>query len=224
MSTYDVAAELRDSPLNRRVLSLVEVIAIQDPSIRVRCVKLPTQTEFNCLQWENPSDSTRWASSKLEEFRVAATIDAWIITLMEECNIIQRKALALHTISQTTPLTQKTVYELKFAAAVEYKTAVEEWQALNSTTDLPTHEQVPCPNILKSEADVTGDPYYYLALAIIANWTDSQVSLATFFGQLEGERRATKARISACTTVAELESLTWANWPAYEGNPPTPTE
>lgn len=56
------------------------------------------------------------------------------------------------------------------------------------------------------------------------NYVDSQKSLKAFYGQVEGERRVTKARIKKCKTIEELKQVDWANWPSYEGNPPAPTD
>lgn len=223
MPIYDPAQDIRENPIPRRILSLVEAIAFYDLNIKVRCINIPSKSEFDCLDFKVSSDNI-WSSSSIELLRVEKTIERWCIVLMEEANMIQRAALSLHTISRVTPLTQKAVYELKYASALDYMQRVTEWQTTNQTTDYPSSSQVSVPSMIKSEADVTGDPYFGLAYMIVLNWEDSQNSLKDFFGLIEGERRATKARIKACTTVAELEAVAWANWPYYNGNPPTATE
>lgn len=223
MAIHDPAQDIRDNPIPRRILSLVEAITAHDPSILVRSVNIPSKSEFDCLEFKVPSKNV-WSSSSIELLRVEKTIERWCIILMEEANMIQRAALSLHTISRVTPLTQKTVYELKYASALDYVQRVTEWQTTNQTTDYPSTSQVSVPSMIKSEADVTGDPYFGLAYMIVLNWEDSQNTLKEFFGYIEGERRAAKARVKACTTVAELEAVAWANWPYYNGNPPTATE
>ena len=71
------------------------------------------------------------------------------------------------------------------------------------------------PPMILEEANVTGDVPYDLALAIVKNYLDSNDYLTQYFGKLEGKRRLTKRRILACTSIQELEQMSWANWPKF---------
>lgn len=221
MATFNLSENVRN--FSKPIPSLVETINYFDSSIQVRCIEFPNRSEYDCLIWDN-LDKPKWARSKLEEMRVKYTIDKWIISLMEHANQLQRAALALHTISVDYTLTQKTMYDIKYSASVDYIQRVAEWQQENDTTDLPTAEQVSVPVTILNEANRTNDPYYYLCLAIIKNYVDSEQTLASFYGKVEGERRVTKQRIMKCKTLEELKSVEWANWPDYEGTPPAPTD
>ena len=221
MGTFNLSESIK--PFTRPIPSLVETISYFDNSIAVRSISFPNRSEYDCLIWDNPSKPV-WTRSKLEELRVKFTIDKWVIALMEQANELQRAALALHTISVDYTLTQKTMYDIKYRAAIEYLQNVNAWQKENATESLPDGNQVAVPVAILNEASKTGDPVYYLCLAIIKNYVDSEQTLASFYGTVEGERRVTKQRIIECSTIEELKSVEWANWPSYEGNPPAPTD
>lgn len=222
MPIYDLKHNLE--LFSRPIPSLVETITYYNPEIGVSCIQFPNQTEYENLIWDSEQDKNLFPEQELVQKQVAYTIDLWIIMLMEEANQLQRAALALHTISRDYTLTQKNMYDVKYTASVEYVERVQKWQADNATQDLPTNDQVEIPSTIFNEASRTGDPVYYLCLAIIKNFVDSSETLSAFYGKVEGERRITKQRIKACTTIEELLAVEWASWPDYEGNPPAPTD
>lgn len=222
--SFDLSNLARTPVDEVRVLSLVEVVALLDPSVEVSSYLKPGDDEYNSIEWYDPADKARFTRTMLEEQQLQKTKENWIILLMEEANALQKAALSLHTISQHKPLYQKAMYDEKYKAAITYVGAVQQWQATEQTSALPTPEQVPVPDIIYEEGSRTGDPYYYLCLAIVQNYQDSESTLAKFYGQVEGERRLAKKRILACTTLQQLESVTWATWPNYTGNPPTPAD
>jgi hypothetical protein len=225
MKEFDLSNEIDgDIIARRRILSMVETIHQLNPNIGVQSYSIPGKREYNCIQWDNPADKNTYTEALLLREQLKKTKDLWIILLMEEANAIQQKALSLHTISQEMPLHQKTLYDYKFDAAQDYVGRVQAWQQQEGTQALPSNEQVPVPPIILEEGSRTGDPLYYLCLAILHNFAESQETLKRFYGQVEGERRVTKQRIIACANIPELNNVEWANWPKYVGNPPTPQD
>lgn len=224
MRTFNLKDQIEPLLQERRILTFVEAINKLDSSVQVYAYTRPGHSEYNCLKWLNLADKARFPESTLLAEQLQLTKDLWIVLLMEEANLIQEKALSLHTISSGTPLTQKIMYDVKYEAAVQYVSDVHSWQSSNSTTDIPTHEQVTVPDIIYEEANRTGDPYYYMGLAIIDNYQLSQATLKKYYGQVEGERRVTKQRIIACANIAELKEVQWAQWPDYVGDPPDPED
>lgn len=217
-------AENVDLHEDRTILSLVETIFKLDPNVEVYSIDFPGKTEYESINWINASDKSRFSEDFLEQKRVELTKEAWATQLMIEANQLQEAALALHTITDEKPLHQKSMYDIKYENSVKYVGDVQAWQSTNATEAIPTEEQVTVPPVLSNEAKHTGDPVYYLALAIINNFQQSQETLKAFYGEVEGIRRVKKREIVNCTTVEELENLQWVTWPAYEGDPPNPTD
>ena len=222
MQSYNLLSQI--DKFSRPIYGLVETLSYFHPEIGVSCIRFPHKSEYACLIWDDPKEKAKFAKSKLEQLRLKYTIEMWTIQLMEEANQLQRAALALHTISRNYALTQKNMYDIKYEASIKYVSSVEEWLKQNSNQGLPSAEQIEVPPAILNESSKTGDPPYYLCLAIIQNYIESQDTLSAFYGQVEGERRVTKARIKNCKSIEELKQVQWANWPNYVGNPPAPTD
>lgn len=225
MSQFDLQGAI-DEFGERYVMTFVETIFLLDNTVSVDSIDYPNKSEYQNLNFHNPADATNFPESLLVQKRLEFTKDKWVTQLMLECNALQEAALALHTITKVKPLHQKSMYDLKYEASMSYVTEVDAWLLANSKTppDLPTSAQVAVPDMIGNEAAETGDPVYYLALAVIQNYNESQTSLQKYYGTIEGMRRVKKQEIVACTTIAQMEALSWITWPTYEGNPPAPQD
>lgn len=225
MKEFDLSSGLRNESIReRRLMTMVETINQIDSSVGVQSYRVPSKKEYDCIEWDTKTDKVRFTESYVLQQQLQKTKELWAIILMEEANALQQRALSLHTISQQEPLHQKELYDQKYTAASEYVSAVTLWQHENSTGDFPSVEQVSVPDIIYEEGSRTGDPLYYLCLAIIQNYKSTQDTLKKFYGQVEGERRVTKKRILACANITELQNVAWANWPNYIGDPPSPAD
>lgn len=227
MSQFDLNSVIGDRYVPR-VLTLVETLNMLDPDVMVSSIAFPDKTEYENIQWSNSSDKITYHENNLVQARLDKTKEVWITKLMDEANRIQEAALALHTITDEMPLHQKSMYQIKYDQSQKYVTAVNSWFTANAVTPspatLPTHDQVTVPKVLANEAKHTGDPVYYLAQAIIANFDDSEDSLQAFYGEVEGVRRVKKQEIVGAANIQELEAISWIEWPVYEGNPPNPKD
>lgn len=209
MSANVINSKMPNDPyIPRSICSFMEVLRNHYPDIKA----IARGKTYDDIVWENPADGTTLTAPVLMAKQVQCTMENWIHILFTEANMLQDYAATYFTFSNRgTVLTQVVMYEQKHNKAKEY---VYDIATYNGTVE-EAKANVPVPPMIEEEATIAGDDPYELAQAIIQNYLESNEAMTAYYGQVEGERRLAKRRILACTSIAELEAVQWAQWPEF---------
>lgn len=204
-----INSKMPNSPvIPRPICSFLEVLRNHYPSITA----IARGKSYEDIEWENPADASTLPKALMEGKRIQCTMENWIHILFTEANSLQQYAATYFTFSNRgTVLTQVSMYEQKHSKAKQY---IYEISTYPGTLE-EAKAAVVVPVMLENEAIVSGDEPYDLAQAVIQNYLESNEAMTAYYGQIEGERRLVKRRILACTSIAELEAMEWANWPEF---------
>lgn len=145
------------------------------------------------------------SESQLKIDRIEYTKFLFIQASFERANLLQEQASSYHAISRKTVSTQIDIYRLKYQAATQYLSDIDE-NGIQSAL---------IPAIIKNEADAVHQDPVEICNGIIQNYVASNESLSAYFGQVEGYRRLLKRKILECTSLYQLMSLKWDDWPEY---------
>ena len=187
----------------RRIATFGDVLRKKYPNVNA----IARGPNYSDIKFENSNDKITLTEALLGPLVIYTTIENWITILFDEANRLQEFASTYHSFSRKEmSMVQLTIYDQKYRKSKQY---------IDARALALDPETVPIPPLLENECTVTGDTAVDLATAIIQNYLDSDGSLTSYYGTIEGERRMAKRRIMACTSVEQLMNVEWATWPEY---------